>query len=302
MKVMATFCTLLACLIPLPGTADAATPHLREKSQCNTSVVGESHEFGGVLQQTHVEIGVRCSSNLPHEPVKSAHKVSPAPRRVVASPVPDRCGSYRGRPAPFLSPVTSDQEAQDVVWLFCWSPVIPAPSPSPSPVPASPATQRLSAQAVRLLPVTPVGTTVLRTGFTRPNIQTIFWADTTPSIDLGSVTLLAQQFTLRADFTRAVWNFGDHTPAVATTHPGKAYIPGTCDYQPQCPDYFGHTYRTKGTVTVTLTVTWTIRYTTSTSADTWTTLPTPLTTPPATAAINIISNHAILIPNPDDSH
>jgi len=257
---------------------------------CTTAV-----KYGTINQQTGVMVGRKCVDSrsptpTPHPPSDRTPKPSTQP---VTSSSGSGCdvvlpwfvtpGDKDTMPAPFLSPFFNPPQR------VCYHRVLLGGA-------TNPATKVVQDQATRLLPLTQVGTTALASGFTRPNVQTIFWAQTPSSLDLGTVTVLGQPIALKADFAEAVWDFGDHTSTVQVTAPGKAYVDGTCSSAPQCPDYFGHTYTLAGHVTVTLTVAWTVSY--SAGGGDWTQLPEPLTTQATQATINIVTNRAVLVPNP----
>ncbi|MEO6886881.1 MAG: hypothetical protein ABI232_11455, partial [Jatrophihabitantaceae bacterium] len=130
---------------------------------------------------------------------------------------------------------------------------------------AIPGTALLRQQAIRLLPHVAVGTTgkpdqISTAPVSLVNIQTILWAQTTPTRDLGHVIILGQPVHLRITLAHADWNFGDGTTDT-TTRAGKVYDEGTDPCATvRCPDYFGHVYSRTGSTTVKLAITWTGSY------------------------------------------
>jgi len=95
----------------------------------------------------------------------------------------------------------------------------------------------------------------------------------------------------------ATWTFGD-AATDTTSGPGTAYDPtrNPCR-SAQCPGYYGHTYTTTGSHTITLTIAWHATY--SLDGSTWTDVdPAPLTGPTATTAITVRLARAVLVPDP----
>ena len=85
-------------------------------------------------------------------------------------------------------------------------------------------------------------------GWVLINIATIVYTDPTP-VTLRT-ELLGVGVTVEATPTRWTYDFGDGTPPLTTTDPGRPH-----------PAFdLTHTYRTPGTTQITLTTTWTGRY------------------------------------------
>jgi len=128
------------------------------------------------------------------------------------------------------------------------------------------------------------------------NVQEILWAPTTPQRDLGTVSVVGQPVTLRVTAEQAAWDFGDGSTDT-TTDLGKPYDHTHPCATKQCPDYYGHTYTTRGPQTITLTMTWTGQYSLD-HGTTWTTIAGgPLTGAAATATITTKEARTILIPD-----
>ncbi len=157
----------------------------------------------------------------------------------------------------------------------------------PQPIPLA---DSLRAEALKLLTPVAIGTTAGGHGLV--NLEQLFWAQTTTTVTLGTVTLLGIPITLRVTFTSATWNFGDnHTDR--TTTPGRPYQPGIC-HTNQCPMFYGHTYTTTGPHTVTLTITWTGQFHLTTGP--WTPIPGALPGPTATTTVHLCQARAVLLP------
>jgi hypothetical protein len=162
-----------------------------------------------------------------------------------------------------------------------------------------PGTALLRDRALRLLPSVAIGAAGGAGGATKGlvNTQTILWAKTDASRDLGQVDVLGQRVWLRIRFAHARWGFGDHS-SDTTTSPGKSYDDATdpCDTA-MCPGYYGHVYTQTGTMTITLTVAWTATYSldgrhyVSIGAD-------PLSGPSSTTTITQRQARGVLVPNP----
>lgn len=149
--------------------------------------------------------------------------------------------------------------------------------------------------ALRLIPSINIGVT---RGLNLVQTQTILWAVTDKDKNLGTVTVVGQNVHLRIHFDKATWEFGDGSSATADS-PGAAYpSAGECD-KPQCGKYFGHVYKTTGTMTVSLTVTWTADF--SLNGTEWQPIATdPLPGPASTTTIELKEARGVLVPNPSD--
>jgi hypothetical protein len=149
------------------------------------------------------------------------------------------------------------------------------------------------ARVLRLLPHVAIGSAWTTTALV--NAQTILWADTPPQRPLGSVDLFGHQIQLRISLTHANWDFGDGHTDTATT-PGKAYNESTDPCRTvQCPGYYGHTYRTTGTMTITLTLTWHAQYSLDTQH--WIDITDPITAPTSHHTLTVEQTRGILIPD-----
>ena len=166
--------------------------------------------------------------------------------------------------------------------------------------PAAPArpvltTTALRQQVLRLLPTVQIGTAWTTRALV--NAETVLWAQTSSHRDLGTVTVVGQPVKLRIGFDHADWSFGDST-SDTTTSPGKPYTQTDPCNTAQCSDYYGHTYRATGPVTITLTVAWHAQFSLDAGA-TWTDIdPAPLTGPPATHRLRVIQARGVLVQDP----
>jgi hypothetical protein len=129
------------------------------------------------------------------------------------------------------------------------------------------------------------------------NIQTLLWAQTPPSQDLGTVTLLGHHISLRATVHHIDWDFGDGTHTT-TTSPQPPYNPAAPCTSRQCPHYWGHTYTTTGPIHISATITWTGHYRVDRS--TWQTINDTVTGPTTTAALTIRQARGILVPTDNE--
>ena len=91
------------------------------------------------------------------------------------------------------------------------------------------------------------------------NVETLIWLDTTKTVDLGTTPLLGHHINLIATVQTVTWNFGDHHTDT-TTRPGRPFLTTDHCATLTCPGWYGHTYTTTGTMTLTATITWTGRY------------------------------------------
>jgi hypothetical protein len=164
-----------------------------------------------------------------------------------------------------------------------WCPQDTTPGPDPT---------ALREQAIRLLPTVGIGTAPRADSLV--NIETILWADTTATRDLGTVTVTGIEVHLRARVRHVTWTFGDHT-GDTTTDPGTAYTQAHPCRTATCPGYYGHTYRATGTDTLTATITWHAQYQLAGGA--WTDIPTDLNGPTASTTLTVHQARSVLVPN-----
>jgi hypothetical protein len=150
------------------------------------------------------------------------------------------------------------------------------------------------AQAEKLLPHPRIGTAPAG-GVTLVNIETVLWVDTPPDLTLGTVRLLGYRVTLRAHVDRVDWDFGDHTTAV-TTGSGQAYSPAHPCSTAQCPDYFGHTYRRTGQLTVGAQLSWSGQF--RVDGGPWQDIPGTVTASATGAALHVKEARGVLVDNP----
>jgi hypothetical protein len=150
------------------------------------------------------------------------------------------------------------------------------------------------AQAEKLLPHPRIGTAPAG-GVTLVNIETVLWVDTPPDLTLGTVRLLGYRVTLRAHVDRVDWDFGDHTTAV-TTAPEQAYSPEHPCTTAQCPDYFGHTYRHTGQLTVGAQLSWSGQF--QVDGGPWQDIPGTVTAAATGTALHVKEARGVLVDNP----
>jgi hypothetical protein len=148
--------------------------------------------------------------------------------------------------------------------------------------------------AEKLLPHPVIGTAP--TGHaTLVNIETVLWVDTSADRTLGTVTLLGRRVALRAHLQRVDWTFGDHA-SDATEGPGRAYSAHDPCRTAQCPNYFGHTYRHTGSVTISAQLTWTGQFQVDGGA--WQNIPGTVTAAATSDTIRVRQARGVLVPNP----
>lgn len=131
-------------------------------------------------------------------------------------------------------------------------------------------------------------------GVSLVNIQTLLWVDTAADRDLGTVTLLGQRVGLRVHVHGVAWNFGDGIRTTAAT-PGRRYDPKDPCRQALCSAYWGHVYRTTGSVKITAQVTWTGEF--RVGAGAWQQISGMVTGPSQTATVTIRQARGVLVPN-----
>jgi hypothetical protein len=132
-------------------------------------------------------------------------------------------------------------------------------------------------------------------GVTLVNIQTIFWVDTSAQRWLGSVLLVGRHVDLQASLDSVAWDFGDGHDDVSTG-PGTPYSTARPCGTPQCPGYYGHTYRTTGAMTVRATVTWSGRYRVDGGA--WQAIAGTVRGAPATLQLTVKQSRGVLVGDP----
>src|SRR5439155_23920994 len=106
-------------------------------------------------------------------------------------------------------------------------------------------------QVRRLLPKAAIGLAPRTT--TLVNLQTIMWVDASRQQDLPPLTIFGKLVTVHTGLTAVRCDFGDGDTDDADS-PGKPYD-NTNDpcAKKLCPDYYGHTYTTTGSMTITAT-------------------------------------------------
>jgi hypothetical protein len=149
-------------------------------------------------------------------------------------------------------------------------------------------------RAAKLLPHPMIG--VAPPGHvTLVNIETVLWADTGAQRNLGTVTVLGQRVELRARIDHVAWDFGDGTTAT-TTSPGRAYTDADpCD-SAQCRDYFGHTYRATGKVTIAADIAWRGQFRLAGGA--WQPIAGTVTAAATATSVDVEQARAVLVPDP----
>ena len=149
------------------------------------------------------------------------------------------------------------------------------------------------AEVVKLVPA--VAIRAAPNGQALVGLESLFWVDTTPTRQLGPLTLLAHQVTITITVKTVNWNFGDDTTDTSTG-PGRPFTPADHCGENQCPDWFGHTYTETGPVTTTADVTWNATYTVDGGP------PQPIigtvTGPRTTMKITVKQARAVLVPSP----
>jgi hypothetical protein len=149
-------------------------------------------------------------------------------------------------------------------------------------------------RAIRLLPHVAIGSAWKTVALV--NAETILWAATDAERSLGAVSMFGRQVRLRIAFERARWSFGDGT-ADTRPEPGKPYDEANNPCRtPQCPDYYGHTYRQAGRMTITLAVDWRAQF--SLGGGAWIDIDGAITGPAERHTIDVEQTRAILVPNP----
>lgn len=200
-----------------------------------------------------------------------------------------RCGSPRKCPTgPAYA--TFVQQNRQWVLLDSWCPGQAADAAPPVPTAAD-----LRQQVLRLLPSVQIGSAWTTRALV--NAESIFWAQTRANRNLGTVTVVGRQVALKIDFDHADWDFGDATTDT-TDQPGRPYDDANPCSTAQCPDYYGHTYRDTGPVTITLTIAWHAQFSLD-NGTTWTDVdPAPLTGPSATHQLTVVQARGILVHDP----
>lgn len=200
-----------------------------------------------------------------------------------------QCGAPRDCPA---GPAFATFVRQNGKWVLLDSWCAGDPAAAQRPVVT---TAALREQVLRLLPTVQIGSAWATRALV--NAETVLWAETRPDRDLGTVTVVGQPVALRIGFDHADWSFGDGTTD-STTDPGKAYTKSDPCGSAQCADYYGHTYRDTGAVTISLTVAWHAQFSLD-GGTTWTDVdPAPLTGPAATHDLDVVQARGVLVQNP----
>jgi hypothetical protein len=201
-----------------------------------------------------------------------------------------QCGAPRDCPQ---GPAFATLVEQNGKWVLLdsWCAGDPA-APQQQPVVT---TAALREQVLRLLPTVEIGSAWATRALV--NAEAVLWAETSPNRDLGTVTVVGQPVALRIGFDHADWSFGDGSTDT-TTDPGKPYRKTDPCGTAQCADYYGHTYRDTGAVTISLTVAWNAQFSLDGGA-TWTDVdPAPLSGPATTHALDVVQARGILVQNP----
>jgi hypothetical protein len=159
--------------------------------------------------------------------------------------------------------------------------------------PVAVAPNSIRAEAIKLLPTVAVGTAPV--GRTLINIQTLLWAATAPTRDLGTPTITGHRVPIRVHFVHADWDFGDGTTG-RTASPGKAYDRADPCTVPVCPDYQGHTFTETGMRVISVRVTWTAQY--RIDAGAWQSIAGTITGPTGAATITVRQARGVLVANP----
>lgn len=152
------------------------------------------------------------------------------------------------------------------------------------------------AQAIRLVPTAAIG--VAPKNVSLVNVETVLWADAPPRQTLPSVTLLGQRVVITLELNSISWRFGDgQTDGAAPA--GKAYDARNdpCKSR-QCDQYYGHTYRRTGEVTISATANWRATFKVDGGA-----AQNAGDVPGPSAATNLIVKQArgVLVPNPGET-
>jgi hypothetical protein len=150
----------------------------------------------------------------------------------------------------------------------------------------------LREQAVRLLPSVGIGATASKRALV--NLEALYWADTAVARDLGTVALVGTDVELRAHFNSARWDFGDGSPTVATTEPGRAFTADQHCGTAQCAHFFGHTYTTSGPMTVSMTVSWQVQF--RILGGPWQDVPGVVAGPTSSVEVRVSQAQAVLMP------
>jgi hypothetical protein len=150
------------------------------------------------------------------------------------------------------------------------------------------------AEAEKLLPHPEVGTAPTG-GATLVNIETVLWVKTDSDLALGTVTLLGHRVGLRAHLQQVRWTFGDDS-GDTTDGPGTPYTHEHPCRTADCPDYFGHTYRRTGAVTIGAQLTWTGQFQVDGGA--WQDIPGTVTAAAGDQPMHVKEARGVLVDNP----
>ena len=149
-------------------------------------------------------------------------------------------------------------------------------------------------RVVRLVPTAAVG--LAPSEATLVNIETVMWVDAPPERTLPPMSILGQPVVVRLRLDHVEWDFGDGKSATSEGA-GKAYDE---QHDPcrsvSCPDYFGHTYRRTGPVTVAATAYWQASFTVGGGGAV--DIPGTVAGPTGTAELAVKQARSVLVPNP----
>ncbi len=134
-------------------------------------------------------------------------------------------------------------------------------------------------------------------GATLVNIQTLLWAETAPEQSLGAVRLLGHDVALRVRVVRVDWDFGDGSTDT-TDSPEPKYNPADGCRTVMCAGYWGHVYRSTGSMRVSATVTWSGRY--RVDGGPWQDIPDTVTGPAASTDLVVRQARGVLVPAPSN--
>ena len=121
------------------------------------------------------------------------------------------------------------------------------------------------------------------------------WVDAPARRALAPITPLGHRVGITLTLARVDYRFGDGT-AETGAEPGTPYDEQRAPcHTPQCPAYFGHTYRVTGRMTITATAAWTATFTVDGGNPV--AIPGTLTGPQASATILVRQARGVLVPN-----
>lgn len=198
---------------------------------------------------------------------------------------------------PIDGPVAAEQKAYGGSILYATCPYGGAGGyiwqPPAKPVVTAAAVR---AEAVRLVPSAAVG--VAPKNVSLVNVETVLWADAPPRQTLQPVTLLGQRVVITLELEGVSWRFGDGQSA-SNAPAGKAYDARSdpCKSR-QCDQYFGHTFRRTGKVSITAKANWRATFTVDGGiAQNAGNVPGPA----ASTNLTIKQARGVLVPNPGET-